>query len=256
MARTFFLFYTMSAWLFSSVLHGKPITVTEGPTTWKAVFMTGDDSIPAFDNARVTAAEKWKLSGIKNIRHLSMDPDKVNKSVAASSAEGLDKALRSLRIQEGEGCLIWMTSHGTEEGLFMRDQPFLTPERLGEVLDKRCGKNPTVIIVSACHSGTFLSIKAPHRSIMTAARKDRKSFGCSIEYKYTFFDECILKYYGKSKTFEGLFIRANICIKNKEIAEEATPPSMPQISVGKQMKNMVIPSKEKPKTVKIKPKKK
>jgi hypothetical protein len=259
MGKFISLVLAFSTWVVPTILFAKappkPIA-TVGPKTWKAVFLTGDDSIPAFDNARIAAAEAWKLDGIKDIRQLSMDPDNVSKAVSASSAEGLDKALRSLMIKDDEGCLIWMTSHGNEDGLYMRDQPVLTPETLDKILDKRCRTNPTVIMISACHSGTFLSIQAPNRTILTAARKDRKSFGCSIKYQYTFFDECLLKYYAKSKTFEGLFVRANICIKNREQAEEASPPSMPQVSIGKQMKNLVIPRKGKPGSEKIKTKQK
>ncbi len=244
MAKLINIIYALTLWLSGSAVNAKTIQSIEGPKTWKAVFLTGDDSIPAFDNARVAVVEKWKFDGIKGIRQLSMDPQNVSKSVSASSAEGLDQALKSLIIKADEGCLIWMTSHGSEDGLYMRDQPVLSPERLHEILNKRCATNPTVLIVSACHSGTFLSIKAPNRTILTAARKDRKSFGCSIKYQYTFFDECVLKYYGKSKTFEGLLIRAKICITKKEAEEDATPPSMPQISVGKRMKNLAIPRKE------------
>jgi hypothetical protein len=251
MAKLINIIFALTMWLSGSAVNAKTIPSIEGPKTWKAVFLTGDDSIPAFDNARVAVAEKWKFDGIQGIKQLSMDPQNVSKSVSASSAYGLDQALKNLLIKADEGCLIWMTSHGNEDGLYMRDQPVLSPERLGEILNKRCATNPTVIIVSACHSGTFLSIKAPNRAILTAARKDRKSFGCSIKYQYTFFDECMLKYYGKSRTFEGLFIRAKICITKKEAEEEATPPSMPQISVGKQMKNLVIPRKEKPGSTKL-----
>lgn len=219
------------------------LPVNDGPKVWKAVFMTGDNSIPAFDNAREAVTAKWRKDGLKAIGQLSMNPDYVSKSVLASSPEGLDTALRNLRIKPDEGCMIWLTSHGNEDGLYMRDQDLLSPEDLGAILDKRCTNNPTVLIVSACHSGTFLTLKAKNRVILTAARKDRKSFGCSIKFKYTFFDQCLLKYYSKSKTFEGLFIRANICIKNRETDEEASPPSMPQVDVGKQMKFLKIPRK-------------
>jgi hypothetical protein len=227
----------------SSAFAGSTLPANEGPRVWKAVFLTGDDSIPAFDNAREAAAEKWKNDGLTAIRQLSMDPDQASETVWASSAEGLDKALRGLRLKDDEGCLIWMTSHGNVDGLYMRDQDFLSPEVLGEILNKRCKNNPTALIISACHSGTFLSLKAPNRIIMTAARKDRKSFGCSVKYQYTFFDDCILRHYSKSKTFEGLFIRANLCIKKKESDEDASPPSMPQVYVGKQMKLLKIPRK-------------
>lgn len=240
--RATWIFAIMFCWSATSA-EARTKTTSSAPKIWKAVFMTGDDSIPAFDNARIAATEKWRSDGLSAVSQLSMDPEKVTKSVTASSAKGLDQALRKLAVKPGEGCMIWLTSHGNEEGLYMRDQDVLSPETLGEILTRRCGDNPTVLIVSACHSGVFLSLAAPNRMILTAARKDRKSFGCSIKYEYTFFDECLLRYYGKSKTFEGLFIRANICIKNREKEEDASPPSLPQVAVGSQMKRLEIPHK-------------
>jgi hypothetical protein len=218
----------------------------KGPKAWKAVFMTGDNSIPAFDNARTAVTDIWKGDGIAGVAQLSMNPEFVSKAVTASSAKGLDQALRKLAVKDGEGCMVWLTSHGNEDGLYMRDQDVLSPEDLGTILDRRCGKRPTVLIVSACHSGVFLSLAAPNRIILTAARNDRKSFGCSIKYEYTFFDECLLRYYGKSKTFAGLAVRANLCIKKREKEEDASPPSLPQVATGKDMREVEIPHKLKP----------
>jgi hypothetical protein len=70
----------------------------------------------------------------------------------------------------------------------------LDPAYLADVVDRSCDKYPTVILVSACYSGVFLidALKGPNRIIMTAARDDRPSFGCSSESYYTYWDACLL----------------------------------------------------------------
>ena len=145
-----------------------------------------------------------------------------------------------LKVKKGDACLLWMSSHGREEGFYMVGQEFLTPNELDRILDKTCGENPTVIMVSACHSGVFLELQANHRVILTAAHRDKTSFGCGVKNVYTFWDQCILKYYPWSKTFEGLSYRSNICIKNRE-GEEDVIPSEPQAFFGKNVRYLVVP---------------
>ena len=51
---------------------------------------------------------------------------------------------------------------------------------------------PTIVVVSACCSGSFATGKMakPNRIVLTAARNDRPSFGCQVRRIYNFFDEC------------------------------------------------------------------
>ena len=52
-----------------------------------------------------------------------------------------------------------------------------------------CQARPTVVVISACYSGIFVDgLAAPNRMIMTAARRDRSSFGCSEDATYPYFD--------------------------------------------------------------------
>ena len=227
---------------FSTGALGSEIEYLGKDLNWKAVFMTGDNSIQAFDNAREEAAAMWRKAGVKgkNIRQLSMNRKFQKAGVRPSSAANLERALKGLKVRDGDGCLVWMSSHGNEDGLYMAGQNPLSPNQLDKILKKTCGQRPTVLMVSACHSGVFLDLKDDHRVILTAAHRDRKSFGCGIKDVYTFWDTCIIKYYEWSKTFEGLNYRTQICIKNRE-AEEEVIPSNPQAFFGKDVKYLMVP---------------
>jgi hypothetical protein len=68
--------------------------------------------------------------------------------------------------------------------------------------------------------------------VMTAARKDRSSFGCSTDDKYPFFDDCFLQSVGKTRTFPALAPAIQACVAAKETALGLGPPSEPQVSIG------------------------
>ena len=73
---------------------------------------------------------------------------------------------------------------------------------------------------------------APNRMIITAARGDRTSFGCSEDLKYTFFDQCVLEILPKVTTFTPLYEMAKECVAAREMAERVSPPSEPQVYIG------------------------
>lgn len=211
-------------------------TPVGGGVRWKGVIMTGDDSIPAFDAARKKIKDIWIDRGIdpKYIRELSMAKNLQNARVKPSSAESLNRALRSLEIKKGEGCLLHLTSHGAPWGLYMRDQDPLSPAELDAMLDKHCGKAPTVIMVSACYSGVFTQkvLQRPNRVLLSAARDDRNSFGCGVEDKYTYWDACMIAALPSARSWAGLTGEIQRCIRKKERATKLRF-SYPQAWIGR-----------------------
>jgi hypothetical protein len=213
----------------------KSRTVPKTSVRWKGVLMTGDDSIVAFDNARHALKSLWVQRGLaaKDIRELSMAPSEQKGSVLATSERNLERALKSLKLKDGDGCLIHMTSHGAPWGLYLRDQDALAPTRLDALLDKYCGKRPTVVFVSACYSGVFAGnvLKQPNRAIFTAARDDRNSFGCGVENVYTFWDGCAIEQLPVAKSWTALKRGLERCIRAKE-DETQLRYSYPQAYIG------------------------
>jgi hypothetical protein len=212
--------------------------------TWKATLMTGDDSIDVFDNARKTLKSEFLQMGVtpSNIKELSMNPLERKESSLPSSAKNLAGALKDLSIGDHDACLIHMTSHGSPQGLYLKNARPLSPQLLDRILDRACGERPTVVLVSACYSGVFVgpSMQKKNRIILTAARQDRTSFGCSAEEKYTYWDSCLIDLLPTAENWKSLYGTIRQCVETKEHQGHFTP-SLPQAYFGKEVSDLKIP---------------
>ena len=87
---------------------------------------------------------------------------------------------------------LYFTSHGSAEHELVLSQPRLSlddlPARdLAGLLAPLAGRK-AVVVISACYSGGFIEpLKNQQTLIMTAARADRVSFGCSEQSDFTYF---------------------------------------------------------------------
>ena len=211
--------------------------------SWRVVLVAGDDSIPVFDNAVDKLRELLGAKPGLEVRMLTSDRRRRSAERPIATAAAIDSALQGSAAQ---GCLVFLTSHGSQDGLLLdQDQDnrkLLSPGKLDRILDKQCGARPTVVVVSACHSGVFIgkASKGDNRIWLTAARDDKVSFGCGAEFKYTYFDECLLNAWPKSQTWKQLFDRAVTCVRLKE-SELSESSSMPQAFFGAGVKDLQLP---------------
>jgi hypothetical protein len=201
--------------------------------------------ISAFDNARNAIREFFVSRGIgfSNIRQLSLKPQHQNQQVQAASIQNFKTAVSGLNAAgANDACLVFLTSHGSRDG-FNIGSSRLSPRDFGSALDTGCGSKPTVVLVSACYSGLYTldssNLKKPNRVILTAARSDRTSFGCSSENQYTYWDGCLIEQLPQSRTFKDLAGRIQACISRKEAG--MTTPSIPQSFIGSDVENLKIP---------------
>lgn len=212
---------------------------------WKAVLVAGDDSIPAFENAIRTLSDRFKERGIADIRVLS-SLRRFARGPQTATTKNLFDALDSLKIGPSDGCLLYLTSHGTEQGLYMKrdraNNGKLYPEDLEKALDTYCGSVPTIAVVSGCHSGVFLrdGVKKSNRIILTAARRDRSSFGCDFRLEYTYFDGCLLDEIERSETWHQLFDQTVECVEDLETGW-VDQASLPQAFFGKGVEALTLP---------------
>ena len=84
---------------------------------------------------------------------------------------------------------LFLTSHGEPNILSMQFQSVISrdigPGDVAGALDD-AGIGNAIIVISACYSGSFVEeLAAPDRLILTAARADRTSFGCSDAAEWT-----------------------------------------------------------------------
>lgn len=208
---------------------------------WKVLMMTGDDSISAFDNARIKLHDMFSEFGTTASIQLSRSAKFQTNGVRATSIPNFEKAARDLNVEEGEACLIHMTSHGKPTGFYIRGQEYLTPAKFNQVIRDACGNHPTVLLISACYSGVFAepSLQADNRIILAAARKDKTSFGCSAEAEYTYWDGCLVTSLPNSNTWFELAQQVEKCIERKE-EDGGFARSYPQARFGAHVLNLPI----------------
>ncbi|MEP6966684.1 MAG: C13 family peptidase [Pseudomonadota bacterium] len=218
---------------------------------WAAVVAAGDDHAAhtgqlteTFDNARrgIAAALMRKGFARAHIRQFSVRPERYPEADPARvGPAAMFAGLRDLAVRAPGGCLIYLTSHG-EPGGAVAGEGLLTPRRLAALVDRACPARPTLIVVSACFSGVFVpALAAPDRMVLTAARRDRSSFGCGEGDTYPFFDGCVLEALPGARDFIDLVPRVRACVERRERVEHMRPPSQPQAFVGPEFRLRIPP---------------
>jgi hypothetical protein len=131
---------------------------------------------------------------------------------------------------------LFLTSHGQEgvltvhmPGLMLRQ---LRPVDLKRILD-RSGIRKRVVVISSCHSGSFIPMLADTNTlVIAAARADRSSFGCEDRREWTYFGDAYFNRALRQEiSFRRAFVRAKQLIAGWEV-ENRLIPSLPQIAGG------------------------
>ncbi|HME28150.1 MAG TPA: C13 family peptidase [Acetobacteraceae bacterium] len=108
----------------------------------------------------------------------------------------------------------------------------LSSRELARKLEPLAGHR-TVIVVSACYSGSLIGdLRAPERIIITAARADRSSFGCAPGNRHTLFGEAELHAFGQpDRSLHQVFTDIRDDVARME-SKQRYQPSEPQVWVG------------------------
>lgn len=195
--------------------------------------------IRAFENSRRDLSAAFSRAGFSrdNITALSLAPREDGASLGSERAAA---AIEAVTRRASGGCLLYFTSHGSPAGIVWGPEGMMAPQTMDRLIDGWCGNRPTVVVVSACFSGVFVpALAQPNRMIMTAARRDRSSFGCSEDDTHPYFDACILESLGDAQDFINLSMRTTACVNRREREEGLRPPSEPQTYVGAQMQSLL-----------------
>ncbi len=154
----------------------------------QSVFMREADYVQRLLAERFHA--HGQLSLVNHRDHLADRP--------LATRENLGRAIRALAERSGEEDLIFLyfTSHGSAEHELVLSQPRLSLDDLpardvAGLLAPLAGRK-AVVVISACYSGGFIEpLKNQQTLIMTAARADRVSFGCSEQSDFTYFGRAL-----------------------------------------------------------------
>jgi len=211
---------------------------------WKSLFISGDHSIDNFDVGRLDLAAMFDGLGVReeNQTHLTSSAKFIEQADGVANLANIKTVFENFNLKDNGGCFVHMTSHGIKRGGFYLSRDYaLQPNTLAKLVNDNCGDAPSVILISACYSGQFITkqLMGDNRIILTAAIKDRPSFGCSPDYKYTFWDSCLLEEVPHSVTWTEAYENIKSCITRKE-QELGARPSLPQGFFGKNMKNFEI----------------
>ena len=157
-----------------------------------------------------------------------------------ASTVNLDRGLRAIgrKMNPQQDILfLYLTSHGSRDAELateLDDLSFSTfnAPRLAQIL-RDSGIRWKVIVVSACYSGSFLnSLKDDHTLVMTAARADRTSFGCSDDAEFTYFGRAYLEQaLNQTTSFTEAFAKARTLVDQWETRDQEVH-SEPQIAKG------------------------
>ncbi len=155
-----------------------------------------------------------------------------------ATTQNIEQILRKLSAmaRDEDKVVILMSTHGYTEKLAInfssQNYPYVTPRLLNEWMSGLHGK-ATLLLLSACYSGSFLpAVSGPSRIVLTAAAKDRSSFGCQFYSSNTYFIDALFNQGVRNASIEQLMEQAKGIIDKKEKAQKLSPPSLPQISVG------------------------
>jgi hypothetical protein len=164
-------------------------------------------------------------------------PDLVTPIASRLTMQTAIAAMAEKMNREEDILLLFLTSHGWKDGTIAlssvaADLPPLSARDVDDWL-RRAGISRSVIIISACYSGSWAGpLQNPNRIVLMAARKDRTSFGCSDDRELTFFGQALFtESMRKGLALLPAFEQAKSVIAAWE-AHAKLDPSQPQRAIG------------------------
>ncbi len=137
----------------------------------------------------------------------------------------------------GDVVLLYVSTHGSP-GLLARDLGGEQMEAVG-ARELRAwlaplAAQPTVLVLSACFSGSLIpALRADNRIIIAAARADRTSFGCRADAEHSVFGEAFLDALEPHASLHQIVARTLREVAARERSMAVDRPSEPQVFVGR-----------------------
>ncbi len=173
---------------------------------------------------------------------------KVANSSLLASVTNLKRVLlhiAGIMDKDDDILFLFLTSHGSKshelsvslQGLPLNDLP---ATELAKVL-KESKIKWKVIVVSSCYSGGFIkALKDDHTLVITSAKSDHVSFGCSDEAEFTFFGRAFFKQsVPAAASFVEAFTKAKALVTAWETKEDYDH-SLPQIWTTEKIKAQLL----------------
>ena len=199
------------------------------------------DTDPVFGREAREAGEvlERRFDAARRTIVLAGTPDEAERPTPRGSPGSLSRALSRIAelMDEQEDVLVlYSTTHGTPLGLTYRDgdreTATITPKQMRSLLDQNNMQN-RLLIISACYSGIFIpGLQTTNSVIVTAASRDRTSFGCIADNDWTFFGDAMINHaLRKPQSLGAAYAEAAALVTEWERRFEVTP-SLPRIFLG------------------------
>jgi hypothetical protein len=184
-----------------SVIAGFPAPGDESPRVFFLGFAGYGEERVFAEEIRLAAAKVGARFGSTQRSLLLLNDRRDRESFPIATHATLRYALAALaHVMDPERDVLFLalSSHGSRNGMVEVSDVGMEPtglsaKRLRSLLDE-AGIRWRVIVVSACFSGSFIKPLANNDTILiTAARHDRTSFGCSDDRDLTYFGEAFYR---------------------------------------------------------------
>ncbi|WAC46600.1 peptidase C13 [Pseudomonas sp. SL4(2022)] len=153
-----------------------------------------------------------------------------------ATSASLGRSVQALAERSGKEDLIfiYLTSHGSAQHELNLDQPRLQlndlPASELDALLEPLKDRHKVLVISACYSGGFIpKLQDDKTLVITAARADRVSFGCSEENDFTYFGRALFaEALQQTDDLQRAFKLAQASVAEREKADgfEASEPQI------------------------------
>lgn len=205
----------------SFAMYAEPVFANDVLTFSKALRST---------KPRIASEHKFGWVGSGLIRPSESGLNSAIAKVAATNDDADDLAIVFLTTHGNKGILAQKPSGARRAHAVSADQikAFLKPLE----------NDHHLVIIQACYSGSLInSLKHPNRALITAAAKDRTSFGCQPDAQNTWFTKALNSEIKKGGSWASIAKRTQATVLKYETKKRIRPNrrSNPQIYVGKNM---------------------
>ncbi|HTR10113.1 MAG TPA: C13 family peptidase [Paraburkholderia sp.] len=213
-------------------------TQATGRRVWFAGFAMNSTSTAFQNDMELVSRRLSELGGPVLKYEDSNGPQKDKLNFPFATPATLANAIKEISSHAGPDdiVVVFISTHGNRKILSVNvahhELKPLTAAQLSSALAP-LENRPTIVIIAACFSGSFLpELQAARRIVITSASGERASFGCQADSQNTFFTEALFaKGFDASKSLSRLMADAKIRIAQRE-HELRFRNSEPQMSVG------------------------
>lgn len=229
--------------------HEVAFAPTIAAADWKVLAVGGADDRPIYDFAAEDIAARLQNAGVTRVAlHTASLTAPDGSARPAARLSSLRRSLGALGTRESEACLLYFSSHGEQGTLRLAGEPNGRRASLADIdrlATMACGDRPTVLVLSGCETGSFITaqLERPHRIIIAAAARGRPTYAAKLDERHGAFDRCLIGAYDSgAATWRQLFQNLLPCVAERE-AWLGVRASRPQASFGAAVADLRLPAR-------------